>query len=61
MFAARDAGALSDAIAVMAGDAKMRIQVGQQGQASVFNDRNSRVMARTTGEVLVQIIENAHN
>ena len=61
LFAARDAGALSDAIAVMAGDAKMRIQVGQQGQASVFNDRNSRVMARTTGEVLVQIIENAHN
>ena len=61
LFAARNATALADAIEVLACDPKMRIQVGQQGQASVFNDRNSRVMARTTGEVLVQIIENAHN
>lgn len=61
LFTARDAEALADTIATLAPDSGLRTQLGQRGQASVFKDRNAAVMARTTGELLVQIMEKATN
>ena len=59
LFSARNVNALSDAIATLATDLQLRTELGQAGQASVFKDRNATVMARSTGEVLVKVLETA--
>ena len=61
LFAARDTAALAETIATLAANPDLRAQLGQQGQASVFKDRNAAVMARTTGDVLVHVMEKATN
>ena len=57
LFAARDTDALADSIACLALDGDLRKQLGQAGQGRIFRDRNATVMARSTGDVLVKVLE----
>ncbi len=57
LFAARDVESLTQCIANLANDKTLRSQLGQRGQAGVFEHRNATVMARITGDVLVEVLE----
>ena len=57
LFAARDVDSLQNSIAVLADDETLRQRIGQRGQASVFEHRNATVMARNTGDLLLEILE----
>lgn len=61
LFNARDVSSLRQTIETLAVDAQLRTVLGQYGQADVFERRNATVMARSTGDVLVQVLENASN
>ena len=52
LFANRDASALRAAIATLAENPALRLQLAQQGQGNVFRDRNAEAMAKSTGEVI---------
>ncbi|MEM6692156.1 MAG: glycosyltransferase family 4 protein [Planctomycetota bacterium] len=57
LFSARDTSALAGALDVLIHDTQLRHELGQRGQASVFQHRNSDVMARITGDVIVKVLE----
>ena len=57
LFAAHDTDALQGAIEALAAEPRLRRELGQRGQASVFEERNAISMARITGDVLVEILE----
>ena len=61
LFSARNADALGATIATLATDSRLRTELGQTGQESVFRDRNATIMACSTGEVLVEVLETTSN
>ena len=59
LFAPCDASELRMAIENLVDDQDLRRELGQRGQAGVFANRNAAIMARTTGEILVEVLENS--
>ena len=59
LFANRSVADLEAAIETLAADQSLRVQLGQQGQENVFNDRDAVAMASSTGELLAEVIEEA--
>ncbi len=57
LFAARNTHSLQQSIEILAEDEALREALGQRGQAGVFEHRNATIMARCTGDVLVQVLE----
>jgi glycosyltransferase involved in cell wall biosynthesis len=57
LFPAGDSSALAQAFDVLLNNEPLRFRLGQQGQDSVFARRTASHMAKSTGDVVVQILE----